>query len=126
MLVKDASSETAGRLKTYEEILCRMARLESVALTADAPKGSIQTVVGEATLVLPIAEIIDLDKERDRLKKEIGKLTSNIEKIDQKLSDEKFVSNAPAEIIAEQKSRRAENEAMLSKFASALKQLEAA
>lgn len=126
MLVKDASAETSARLKTYEEILCRMARLESVALTSEAPKGSIQTVVGEATLILPIAEIIDLDKERERLKKEIGKLSLNIEKIDQKLSDEKFVANAPAEIIAEQKSRRAENEAMLSKFSSALKQLEAA
>lgn len=126
LMVKDASADTVARLKTYDEILRRMARLESISVSDDVPKGSIQTVVGEATYVLPIAEIIDLDKERDRLKKEIGKLTANIEKIDQKLADEKFVANAPAEIIAEQKSRRAENEAMLSKFSSALKQLEAA
>lgn len=126
MLVKDASSVTVKRLQTYDEILRRMARLESVSVSQEVPKGSIQTILDEATYVLPIAEIIDLDKERDRLKKEIEKLQANIGKIDVKLADEKFVNNAPADIIAEQKSRRAENEAMLSKFASALKQLEAA
>ena len=126
MLMKDASEVTIARLKTYDEILRRMARLESVTVSNEVPKGSIQTVVDEATLVLPIAEIIDLDKERERLNKEIGKLAANIEKIDQKLADEKFVANAPAEIIAEQKARRADNEAMLNKFSSALKQLSAA
>ena len=123
LLMKDASLTTVARLQTYDEILRRMARLESITVSNEVPKGSIQTVVGEATLVLPIAEIIDLDKERERLNKEIGKLAANIEKIDQKLSDEKFVANAPADIIAEQKSRRADNEAMLNKFSSALKQL---
>jgi len=123
LLMKDASNVTVARLKTYDEILRRMARLESITLSNDVPKGSIQTIVNEATLVLPIAEIIDLDKERDRLNKEIGKLAANIEKIDIKLADEKFVANAPEEIIAEQKSRRADNEAMLNKFSTALKQL---
>lgn len=126
MLVKDASFITVEYLKKYDEILRRMARLESVEVSNDVPKGSIQTIVGEATLVLPIAEIIDLDKERQRLNKEIGKLAANIEKIDQKLADEKFVANAPPEIIAEQKSRRAESEAMLNKFSTALQQLSAA
>lgn len=126
MLMKDASPVTVARLKTYDEILRRMARLESITVSNDVPQGSIQTVVDEATLVLPIAEIIDLDKERERLNKEIGKLTANIEKIDLKLADEKFVANAPAEIIAEQKARRADNEAMLNKFSTALKQLSAA
>ena len=123
LLMKDASGVTVARLQTYDEILRRMARLESITVSNEVPKGSIQTVVNEATLVLPIAEIIDLDKERERLNKEIGKLAANIEKIDQKLADEKFVANAPADIIAEQKSRRADNETMLNKFSSALKQL---
>ncbi len=126
MMVKDAGAATSARLGTYDEIIRRMARIESIEMTKDAPKGSIQTILDEATIVLPIAEIIDLDKERDRLKKEIDKLSANISRIDLKLSDEKFVSNAPAEIIAEQKARREESETALKKLSLALKQLEAA
>jgi valyl-tRNA synthetase len=62
LLVKDAGANTVQYLKTYDEILRRMARIESVALSHEVPKGSIQTIVDEATFVLPIAEIIDLVK----------------------------------------------------------------
>ncbi|HEY8191198.1 MAG TPA: valine--tRNA ligase, partial [Alphaproteobacteria bacterium] len=76
LLVKDAGAETKDRLTRYDEIIRRMARLERIELTDKKPPGgSIQTVVDEATLVLPIADIIDLDKERQRLKKEIDKLS---------------------------------------------------
>lgn len=126
LMIKDAGPETVSMVDTYGEIIRRMARLESIEMTKDAPKGSIQTIMDEATLILPIAEIIDLDKERARLKKEVEKLAAEISKIDTKLSDEKFVANAPEEIIAEQKSRRVNFEATLNKFSQALKQLEAA
>ena len=126
LLVKDASDQTQGRLKTYDEILCRMARLESVEATNDVAKGAIQTVVDEATLILPIADIIDLDQERARLQKEIGKLTDDIKKIEQKLSNEKFIENAPEEVVEEQRSRKAEAQNIINKLETALKQLEAA
>ncbi|HIF26853.1 MAG TPA: valine--tRNA ligase [Micavibrio sp.] len=126
LLVKDASEQTQERLKTYDEILCRMARLESVETTADVAAGAIQTVVDEATLILPIADIIDLDQERARLQKEIGKLTDDIKKIEQKLSNEKFIANAPEEVVEEQRSRKAEAESIINKLETALKQLAAA
>lgn len=126
LLVKDASEQTQTRLKTYDEILCRMARLESVETTNDVAKGAIQTVVDEATLILPIADIIDLDQERARLQKEIGKLTDDIKKIEQKLSNEKFIENAPEEVVEEQRSRKAEAQNIINKLETALKQLEAA
>ncbi|MCB1558454.1 MAG: valine--tRNA ligase [Alphaproteobacteria bacterium] len=126
MMIKDASEQTKSRIASYEEIIGRMARIEKIELTDSAPKGSIQTILDEATIILPIAEIIDLDKERERLKKEIDKLAANINRIDTKLADEKFVNNAPAEIIAEQKARREESETVMNKLSQALKQLEAA
>lgn len=126
LMVKDANAETSDMMTRYSEIIRRMARLESIEMTAQAPKGSIQTVLDEATLILPIAEIIDLDKERARLRREVEKLTAEIAKIDVKLGDDKFVSNAPEEIIAEQKARRVNFEATLNKLSQALKQLEAA
>jgi valyl-tRNA synthetase len=127
LLVKDAGAQTQARLKTYDDLIKRLARLETVEITTEAlPKGSVQTVLGEATLALPIADIIDLDKERARLKKEIDKLTNDIGKVDAKLADQKFVSNAPEEIIEENKARKVEWTATLAKLSQALKQLEAA
>jgi len=127
LLVKDASEETKGRLNAYDQIIRQMARLEAVEINeAEPPKGSIQSVVGEATIILPIADIIDLDKERERLKKQIGKLEQDIKKIEQKLENKKFIENAPEDVVEEQKSRKSEAEAVLNKLSQALKQLEAA
>ena len=127
LLVKDASVTTQTRLKTYDDLIRRLARLETVEVTTSPlPKGAVQIILNEATLALPIADIIDLDKERARLKKEIEKLTADIGKVDQKLGDQKFVANAPEEIIEEQKSRKAEWTSTMQKLSQALKQLEAA
>lgn len=126
LAVRGASEETGKRLKDHEEIILRMARLESISFVSEAPKGAIQAVLDEAMLLLPVAGVIDLDRERARLKKEIERLTKDIEKIDAKLGNDQFVSNAPEEVIEEQKSRRAEAEGTVSKLSGALKQLESA
>jgi len=126
LLVKDAGEQTQKRLKTYEEIILRMARIETIGTTDAVAKGAIQTVVDEATLILPIADIIDLDKERERLKKQIEKLSSDINKIDQQLDNKKFIANAPEEVVEEKRGLKAEAEAAKNKLELALKQLEAA
>ncbi len=126
LLVKDACADTQEGLKAFEDIFKRMARLEAINLVDEAPKGAIQTIVDKTTLILPIADIIDLDAERQRLKKRIDKLESDINKISQKLDNKKFIENAPEELIAEQKVLVAEKKAEQEKFTSALKQLEAA
>lgn len=128
LVVKDASPETQARLKRHSDVLSRMARIEAIEDigAGTPPKGAVQTVVGEATYCLPIADIIDLDKERARLAKEIDRLSGDIAKIDAKLGDEKFVANAPAEIIEEQHERRATWTSTLTKLSQALKQLQAA
>ncbi len=126
LLIKGANEQTIERIKNYDDVLRRMARLEVIEHVNDAPKGSIQTVVGEATLILPIADIIDLTAEKSRLSKAMAKLDADIKKIDAKLGNEKFVKNAPSEVIGEQKSRKEEALSKKDKLAQALSQLEGA
>ena len=126
LLIKGAGEQTQKRTAEYHEVLCRMARLDRIEHVDTAPKGSIQTVVGEATLILPIADIIDLDAERARLSKAIGKIDQDIKKIDAKLGNEKFVANAPEEIIEEQKTRKNDALTKREKLEHALRQLEEA
>jgi valyl-tRNA synthetase len=127
LLVKDACADTQEGLKAYEAIIKQMARISDIEVTEEAaPKGAVQTLVGKTTLILPIADIIDLDAERARLKKQLEKIESDINKIDAQLGNEKFVANAPAEIIEEKKVLKEQATLRHQKLAQALKQLEAA
>ncbi len=126
LLVKEASKVTQSRLETYAGIIKQMARLKTIDLQDDLPKGALQIIVEESTLALPVAEYINLDQERARLQKEIQKLDGEVEKIDRQLSNQKFVQNAPGEIIEKQKEMKDAALKTQSKLAQALKQLEAA
>ncbi|HYH18893.1 MAG TPA: class I tRNA ligase family protein, partial [Azospirillum sp.] len=105
--LKDAAPETLKRLGTHRDLILRMGRLASAEpLQGAVPKSAVQSVVDEATVILPLEGIVDLDKERARLTKEIEKLSAEIKKIDAKLGNEQFVAKAPEEVIEEQRDRR--------------------
>ncbi len=126
LLVKGACDNTKDGLDSFADIIKRMARLKSIDLTDETPKGAIQTVIDQTTLILPIADIIDLDAERARLRKQIEKLDEDIKKVEQKLSNERFVNNAPQEIIDEQHLRKVEALGVKEKLSAALAQLDTA
>ena len=127
LLVKDASDSVKYGFDTYGDVMMKMARLSSVGYTDEAPKGAIQVVADEmTTLVLPIAELIDLDQERERLQKEITKLEENINKISKQLDNQNFVANAPAEVIEEKRDIVAQDNQKRDKLNKALEQLDVA
>ncbi|MFP4098582.1 MAG: valine--tRNA ligase [Alphaproteobacteria bacterium] len=126
LLVKDAGEVTHRRIKLYDNVICKMARLEDVSFCDFVPAGSVQSVVGEATIILPIADIIDLEAERARLGKVISKLDLDIQKIDAKLGNDQFIQNAPEDVIEEQKARKQDALNKREKLAGALRQLESA
>jgi valyl-tRNA synthetase len=126
LLIKGSNAESDARLKTYDEILRRMARLNSIEKTSVVPKGSLQSILEESTLILPVADIIDLDKERARLQKEIEKLSSEISKLDQRLANQDFISKADPETIEEQKTRKIDAEQTAVKLKQAIEQLSVA
>jgi len=119
--VRDAGPETQARLASHDELIKRLARLSTVEpLSSEPPRGSAQAILDEATLVLPLAEVIDLDQERARLQKEIGKLDGEIAKIDKKLSNDQFLAKAPEAVVEEQRERRDEAVTVRDRLAEAL------
>ncbi|WP_431856403.1 valine--tRNA ligase [Azospirillum sp.] len=122
--LKDAGAVSLKRLATHRDLILRMARLASIEpLDGAAPKQSVQAVLDEATLILPLEGIVDLDKERARLSKEIEKLAGEIKKIDAKLGNEQFVAKAPEEVIEEQRDRREAADQARGKLQKALEML---
>jgi len=123
LMLKDASSATADRLERHNGLICRMARLSEAVTGNETPRGAIQFVVDEATAVLPIADVIDLQAETQRLEKTMAKLEIEIKKIDGKLGNAKFMDKAPQAVIDEQHARRATADAELIKLGDAVTRL---
>ncbi|MGB4100961.1 MAG: valine--tRNA ligase [Alphaproteobacteria bacterium] len=119
--VKDAGAISQARFRQHEATIKRLARVEKIEQVSVSPKQSAQMVVEEATVYLPLEDVIDLAQERARLEKERVKLQQEIEKISQKLAREDFVSRAPPEVVEEQRQRLAENTAILFKLEAAYK-----
>ena len=110
-------------LDLYRDLIARLARLESIHVAPDAPKGAVQVVHEGGVFALPLAGIIDMEAEKARLKKEIDKCDKEIEAIDKKMSNKNFVERAPAEIVEENRERRVSFSERKEKLAAALKQI---
>ena len=124
--VHGASEQTKERLARHAAAMQRLARLLSATPSDDAiAKGSLQVVVDEATYALPLADVIDLDQERQRLKKELSKVETDIAKIDKKLANPQFLERAPADVVEEQRSRLSELERNREKLEAALARIAA-
>ncbi len=118
-------------LEAFDAQIRGLARLQTVtadgvdAGAAEIPEGSIQIVIDEATVILPLAGIIDLDQERLRLEKEIAKALGEIGKLDKKLANKGFLDKAPEVVIAENRQRLRDAEAQKTKLAEALTRISA-
>ncbi|MDA7826435.1 class I tRNA ligase family protein, partial [Porticoccaceae bacterium] len=98
------------RLEENQQYLCKLAKLESITWLDnpnDAPL-SATALAGDLEILVPMAGLIDVDAELKRLTKEIEKLSGEVKKLSGKLSNEKFVANAPAEVVAKERDKLAE------------------
>jgi valyl-tRNA synthetase len=107
--VRDASGETVERLARQGAVLARLARVDAVA--GDAPAGgALQIVVDEATFVLPLGDVIDLDAERARLTKAIAAAEKERDALAGRLGNASFVERAKPEAV--EKARADHNDKM--------------
>jgi valyl-tRNA synthetase len=125
LVIAGASDATKARAERHAETIKRLARIETIAFESTAPKGSAQIVVGEATVALPLAGIIDMDAERKRIAREIDKTVVEIKKVTDRLANPGFMAKAPAEVVEELKERGADFESKQSRLKLALQRIEA-
>jgi valyl-tRNA synthetase len=124
ILLKDASPETLDRAARWKEAIFRMARASEIGpLKGAVPAGSAQAVLNEATVILPLAELIDLDAERTRLKTAQAKAAAELAKVEQKLGNADFVARAPEAIIAENQERRENFRSEIARLGAALERI---
>ena len=110
LLLHGAGTVTRDRAGRWAEAIGRMARIADVTvldgpLPPDALGGAAQAVVDEATLILPLAGIIDLDAERARLSRDHARALDEAAKVERKLANADFVARAKTEVVEENRER---------------------
>ena len=123
LVVVDAGDTTRQRLVRHDAAIKRLARVGEVSFGDAAPRGSAQIVLAEATVCLPLGSLIDLEAEAARLRKEVAKVTQEIARLHKKLSNEKFVANAPEEIVAAEREKLAEYSESQARLTTALERV---
>jgi valyl-tRNA synthetase len=97
----------------YIEKLASASEVEFIADKANVPANAVSLVVKGGELFMPLLDLVDKDKELERLNKEVKKLEGEIERIDKKLGNQGFVAKAPAAVIDAEKEKRVKYVEML-------------
>jgi valyl-tRNA synthetase len=123
LVLSGASAETRERVPRWSDVIKRMARLSEISFADRAPEGSVQLLVRGEVASLPLKGVIDLSAEKARLDKELAKADADIKRVDAKLANEKFVANAPEEVVEEEKEKREAASARKAKILEAMERL---
>lgn len=124
LIIVGAADKTVARARAHEETIGRLARLDNISFAKSPPKGAALIVIGEATVALPLAGVIDMDVERKRLEKEIGKAQSDLGKAEGWLANEANVAKSPEHVVELNRDRVHEGQARIKRLTAALKRLE--
>ncbi|MFA5947543.1 MAG: valine--tRNA ligase [Candidatus Gracilibacteria bacterium] len=108
-----------------KEVIMRMGRLESLGIKAKGEKikNSRVEIVSGIEMYLPMAKMVDKEKESKKIKEEIEKKTNFIKSLESKLKNEGFVKNAPVSLIKETKDRLKDEKENIVKLNNQLKSL---
>lgn len=121
--VKDATEAQKENILANQTIIQSLARVESITFASKTNEGEVAQVMDGLTLLIPLTGLIDIAKEKERLNKEIANLTGFITRLKGQLSNEAFVSKAPANIVEEKKASLKQSEESLEKVQNILKML---
>ncbi|WP_267386135.1 valine--tRNA ligase [Sphingomonas sp. GC_Shp_3] len=120
--VRDAGAETQARIARQQAVIARLARID--VAEGEAPAGgAAQVVIDEATFVLPLAGVIDLDAERARLTKGIAAAEKERDALAGRLGNASFVERAKPEAVEKARADHAEKAADAERLGAALARL---
>jgi valyl-tRNA synthetase len=110
MIVTELDAAGQAAWDRNEAMILKLARVVDLTHADAFPKGSITVAVPGGTFGLPLADIIDIDAEKERLEKSLGKLAKELGGLRGRLNNPKFVASAPDDVVEEARANLAERE----------------
>jgi valyl-tRNA synthetase len=126
VLLQHASDEDQQRADKHALLLQRVGRVESIGVIADGvePPAAATALLGDMRLLVPMKGLIDVAAEKARLDKQMDKVRAELAKATGKLSNEKFVNNAPPAVVTQERERVAEFEKTITQLTEQLQKLD--
>jgi valyl-tRNA synthetase len=123
VLLKAEDAGIVEQLKANSQYLLHLAKIEELVVDrmVERPKATATAVVREVEVFLPLEGLIDLESERQRLEKEIERISGMLAGISEKLDNEEFLSKAPEEVVRRERAKGEELSERLAKLRENLK-----
>ena len=109
-----------------EKFICKLAYASGIEVRAELPEttdGMVSVITDNARMFMPMAELVDLEKERARMEKELSNARKQLDGQIAKLANENFVSRAPEKVVNVEREKKAKLEALIENLEESLKNL---
>ena len=109
-----------------EKFICKLAYASGVEVRAELPESTdsmVSVITDNARMFMPMAELVDLEKERARMEKELANAKKQLDGQNAKLANENFVSRAPEKVVNAEREKKAKLEALIENLEESLKNL---
>jgi len=126
VLIQTKTGDLATRLIENQDVLTKLESIAGLTIAAsiEKPKVYSSSIVDGNEIYVPLEGLVDFEKEKERIQKEIDRLDGFLKGINGKLSNDGFVNNAPAEVVELEKKKRTDTEESLAKLREQLKDFE--
>jgi len=121
----DAYIKSSDVKKHQIDYIKKLAKVENIIVGEDVekPNASASAVFKNSEIYIPLKGLIELNVERQRIEKEINRLEGSLKGIENKLSNDKFVKNAPADVVEKEKTKQRDWTGNLNKLKELLSNL---
>jgi valyl-tRNA synthetase len=118
VLLNNGSAQDEQWLNDNRSYLTKLANLESITFchAGETLPPSATALVGNMEVLVPMAGIINKDEELERLDKEMGKLNKEVQRLSGKLNNDKFIANAPEQVVAGERKKLADASSAITKL----------
>lgn len=114
---------SANKYPSYDDITVKMANLSKIDVINEKSADTVQFMVGTDEYAVPVGNLIDIEAEIEKQEAQLKHLESFLSGIKKKLSNEKFVANAPAAVVALEKKKQSDSEEKIAALKESLAEL---
>jgi valyl-tRNA synthetase len=112
-----------SRYRGLFDVIAKIGFLDSVEFTGEEPDNTVATLIGKDRLYVQLEQTIDVEAEKARIREEIEYLKGFLDSVERKLSNERFVNNAPEAVVEKERQKKADSEAKIKSLEASLASL---